>query len=206
MKVPFLDLRAQSRQIKDEVLSLVTETMASGTFIGGTQVSGFENEFAEFCDNKFCVGVGSGTDALRFALMAAGVGPGDEVVTVPNTFIATTEAISQVGATPAFVDIDEYTYTMDPRKLNEFMEIRNATSQFPNRLKAIVPVHLYGQFFRQSPIPVVNGLVLFLFAFFLPFMPIVILVGTLGQSRFGRRFPSEIGILFEIPFQQGTIT
>jgi len=145
MKVPFLDLRAQSRQIKDEVLSLVTKTMASGTFIGGTQVSGFENEFAEFCDNKFCVGVGSGTDALRFALMAAGVGPGDEVVTVPNTFIATTEAISQVGATPAFVDIDEYTYTMDPRKLNEFMEIRNAASQFPNRLKAIVPVHLYGQ-------------------------------------------------------------
>ena len=145
MKVPFLDLKAQTKQIEHEVVSMVTETMASGTFIGGTQVSGFENEFAEFCDNKFCIGVGSGTDALRFALIASGVGPGDEVITVPNTFIATTEAISQVGATPAFVDIDKYTYTMDPQKLNEFMEIRNAKSQFPNRVKAIIPVHLYGQ-------------------------------------------------------------
>ncbi len=78
MKVPFLDLRVQSQQIKAEVLSLIAETMESTAFIGGPQVSGFENEFAEFCDNKFCVGVGSGTDALRFALMAAGVGPGDD--------------------------------------------------------------------------------------------------------------------------------
>jgi dTDP-4-amino-4,6-dideoxygalactose transaminase len=145
LKVPFLDLKAQSKQIEHEVMSMVTETMDSGTFIGGTQVSGFESEFAEFCESRFCIGVGSGTDALRFALIASGVGQGDEVITVPNTFIATTEAISQVGATPAFVDIDEYTYTMDPRKLNEFMEIRNAKSQFPNRLKAIIPVHLYGQ-------------------------------------------------------------
>ncbi len=145
MKVPFLDLKAQSKQIEHEVVSMVTETMASGTFIGGTQVAGFENEFAEFCDNEFCVGVGSGTDALRFSLIAAGVGPGDEVITVPNTFIATTEAISQVGARPVFVDIDAYTYTMDPRKLHDFLQIRNAKSQLPNRLKAIIPVHLYGQ-------------------------------------------------------------
>ena len=145
MKVPFLDLKAQSEQIEHEVVSMVTETIASGMFIGGNQVCGFENEFADFCENKFCVGVGSGTDALRFALIASGVGPGDEVITVPNTFIATTEAISQAGATPAFVDIDEYTYTMDPRKLNDFLEIRNAKSQFPNRLKAIIPVHIFGQ-------------------------------------------------------------
>ncbi len=145
MKVPFLDLHTQSQQIETEVLSLIVATMKNSTFIGGPQVSRFENEFAEFCDNKFCIGVGSGTDALRFALMAAGVGPGDEVITVPNTFIATTEAISQVGAKPAFVDIDEYTYTMDPQKLYEFVEIRNAKNRFPNRLKAIIPVHLYGQ-------------------------------------------------------------
>ena len=145
LKAPFLDLKAQSKQIEPEVVSMVRETMASGTFVGGTQVSGFENEFADFCESRFCIGVGSGTDALRFALMAAGVGPGDEVVTVPNTFIATTEAISQVGATPAFVDIDARTYTMDPRKLNDFLEARNANSRLPNRLKAIIPVHLYGQ-------------------------------------------------------------
>ena len=145
LKAPFLDLKAQSKQIEPEVVSMVRETMASGTFVGGKQVSGFENEFADFCESRFCIGVGSGTDALRFALMAAGVGPGDEVVTVPNTFIATTEAISQVGARPAFVDIDARTYTMDPRKLHDFLETRIANAQFPNRLKAIIPVHLYGQ-------------------------------------------------------------
>jgi dTDP-4-amino-4,6-dideoxygalactose transaminase len=145
LKTPFLDLKSQSKQIEHEVVSMIKETMASGTFVGGTQVSSFENEFADFCESRFCIGVGSGTDALRFALIAAGVGPGDEVVTVPNTFIATTEAISQVGATPAFVDVDARTYTMDPRKLHDFLEIRNANARIPNRLKAIIPVHLYGQ-------------------------------------------------------------
>ena len=124
---------------------MVKTTMASGMFVGGTEISGFENEFADFCECRFCIGVGSGTDALRFALMAAGVGQGDEVITVPNTFIATTEAISQVGAKPAFVDIDPYTYTMDPWKLHNFLKTRNANDQFPNRLKAVIPVHLYGQ-------------------------------------------------------------
>ena len=85
-------------------------------------VEGFERDFAAFCDAPYCVGVGSGTDALRFALMAAGVGQGDIVVTVPNTFIATTEAISQAGARPEFVDVDERTYNMDPRKLREYLE------------------------------------------------------------------------------------
>ena len=84
----------------------------------------FERDFAAFCDAKYCVGVGSGTDALRFALMAAGVDRGDIVVTVPNTFIATTEAISQAGAAPDFVDIDERTYNMDPDKLREYLEER----------------------------------------------------------------------------------
>ena len=90
MQVPFLDLKAQYQQIEHEVVPLVTEAMAKGAFIGGDHVAGFESEFAEFCQSEFCVGVGSGTDALRFALMACGIGSGDEVITVPNTFIATT--------------------------------------------------------------------------------------------------------------------
>src|SRR5437879_12310507 len=87
-------------------------------------VEDFEEDFAQFCDVEYCVGVGSGTDALRFALIAAGVSPGSTVVTVPNTFIATTEAISQAGARPDFVDIDERTYTIDPRKLQDYLETR----------------------------------------------------------------------------------
>ena len=132
MHVPFLDLKAQYRQIESEVVPVVTEAMAAGMFIGGPQVTGFEEEFAAFCDSKYCIGVGSGTDALRFALMAAGVGPGDAVVTVPNTFIATTEAISQVGATPVFVDVDPSTHTLDPQRLAELLENHPQLNQ-PNQ-------------------------------------------------------------------------
>ncbi|OGR29739.1 MAG: erythromycin biosynthesis sensory transduction protein eryC1 [Desulfobacca sp. RBG_16_60_12] len=114
----------------------------------------FERAFAEFCSTRYCVGVSSGTDALRFALMAAGIGNGDTVVTVPNTFIATTEAITQAGAQPEFVDIDERTYTMDVDKLREYLETmcwpdsttRSVIShRTGKRLAAIIPVHLYGQ-------------------------------------------------------------
>jgi len=136
MNIPFLDLKAQYRQIEKDVLPVVTEAMKNGAFIGGPQVTGFEEEFAAFCDSRYCIGVGSGTDALRFALMAAGVGPGSEVITVPNTFIATTEAISQAGAQPVFVDIDPLTCNMDPSKIE---------SSINQKTKAIVPVHLYGQ-------------------------------------------------------------
>ena len=159
MQVPFLDLKAQYKQIESEVVTAVSEAMAAGMFIGGPQVSGFEKEFADFCDSKYCIGVGSGTDAIRFALMAAGIGPGDEVITVPNTFIATTEAISQVGAIPVFVDVDPQTYNMDPQKLLEFVEkgsplplIQTQNTKYPNRLKAIIPVHLYGQPADMDPI------------------------------------------------------
>jgi dTDP-4-amino-4,6-dideoxygalactose transaminase len=117
MKVPFLDLKIQYQEIEQEVLPMMTDAMENASFIGGPQVSGFEEEFANFCDAKFCVGVGSGTDALRFALMAVGVCADDEVITVPNTFIATTEAISQVGATPVFVDIYSDTYNIDVSRL-----------------------------------------------------------------------------------------
>jgi len=154
MNVPFLDLKVQYKQIEHEVVPMVTEAMTNGAFIGGPQVLGFEKEFAEFCDSKYCDGLNSGTDALRFALMAVGVGPGDEVITVPNTFIATTEAISQVGAIPVFIDIDERTYNMDPKKLEDFLKKRfkpQASSLKPTP-KAVIPVHLYGQPADMDPI------------------------------------------------------
>lgn len=161
MNIPFLDLKTQYREIEHEVLPMVKEAMENAAFIGGPQVSGFETEFAAFCDSKHCVGVNSGTDALRFALLAAGVGPGDEVITVPHTFIATTEAISQVGAKPVFVDIDPKTYNMDHNKLENYLSKRldgiptsnqrPATSNQP-RPKAVIPVHLYGQPADMGPI------------------------------------------------------
>jgi dTDP-4-amino-4,6-dideoxygalactose transaminase len=143
MNIPFLDLKTQFREIEHEVLPMVKEAMENAAFIGGPQVSGFEAEFAAFCDSKYCVGVNSGTDALRFALIAAGVGPGDEVITVPHTFIATTEAISQVGAKPVFVDIRPDTYNMNASKIQRAIGPRT---------KAVIPVHIYGQPADMDPI------------------------------------------------------
>jgi dTDP-4-amino-4,6-dideoxygalactose transaminase len=154
MRVPFLDLKVQFKAIEHEVLPMVKEAMENAAFIGGPQVSGFETEFAAFCDSKYCIGVNSGTDALRFALLAASIGPGDEVITVPNTFIATTEAISQVGAKPVFVDIDPKTYNIDPNKLEGYLSKRlkgNASGLQPLP-KAVIPVHLYGQPADMDPI------------------------------------------------------
>jgi dTDP-4-amino-4,6-dideoxygalactose transaminase len=154
MNVPFLDLKAQNRAIAAEALPMFTEALENAAFIGGPNVENFEKSFAEFCETRFCVGVNSGTDALRFALMAAGVGQGDAVVTVPNTFIATTEAISQVGAIPIFVDVDPNTCNMDPKKL---IDILGKKYTQPNKLsqptvRAIIPVHLYGQPVDMDPI------------------------------------------------------
>lgn len=143
MEVPFLDLKVQYRQIESELLPILTNAMENAAFIGGPQVSGFEEEFAAFCESKYCVGLNSGTDALRFALIAAGVVSGDEVITVPNTFIATTEAISQTGARPVFVDIDPETCNMDPSGIEAVIT---------ERTKAIIPVHLYGQPVEMGPI------------------------------------------------------
>jgi len=143
MNIPFLDLKVQYRQIEAELKPVLEDIMANGAFIGGPQVEAFEKEFAAFCGGGYCVGLNSGTDALRFALMAAGVGPGDEVITVPHTFIATTEAISQAGATPAFVDIDPATCCIDVNQIQ-----RRITS----KTRAIVPVHLYGQPADMDPI------------------------------------------------------
>lgn len=160
-KVPFLDLVKPHQELESELLAVVKQAFSTAGFIGGPMVEGFEREFAAFCDTKYCVGVNSGTDALRFAFMAAGVGHGDIVITVPHTFIATTEAISQAGAQIAFVDINEQTYTLDPAKLKTYLETQcekdPGTGKLVDkktklRVAAIVPVHLYGQTADMDPI------------------------------------------------------
>jgi len=151
--IPFLDLVTPHVELQEELTSVFQKALRTAGFIGGPMVEEFEHAFAEFCGTKYAAGVGSGTDALRFALMACGVKAGDVVVTVPNTFIATTEAISQAGAHPEFADIDARTYNIDPEKLREYLEFgcnRDASGQLVSQrsgrpVTAIVPVHLYGQ-------------------------------------------------------------
>jgi len=152
--IPFLDLITPHLEMEEEFVEAFRSVLRSAAFIGGKAVQDFENDFAKFCHVKFCIGVGSGTDALRFALMAAGVRTGESVITVPNTFIATAEAISQAGAQPEFVDVDEGSYNMDPERLREFVETKCDRDQRSGRaisrrtgrvIAAIVPVHLYGQ-------------------------------------------------------------
>ena len=151
--IPFLDLVTPHVELEAELTAVFQKVIRSAGFIGGPMVENFEKEFAAFCQTARSVAVNSGTDALRFALMAAGVKAGDVVITVPNTFIATTEAISQAGALPEFVDVDERTYNLDAGKLREYLEssctmseqgkLVSKRSQRP--VTAIVPVHLYGQ-------------------------------------------------------------
>jgi dTDP-4-amino-4,6-dideoxygalactose transaminase len=160
-KIPFLDLATMHIELEQELTEVFKRALRTASFIGGPIVEEFEHAFANFCDTKYCVGVGSGTDALRFALMAAGVKSGDVVITVPNTFIATTEAISQAGAEPRFVDIDKCTYNMDPEKVREYLEdcctvdyqlgvaIDNKSGK---PVTAVVPVHLYGQMADMDPL------------------------------------------------------
>ena len=151
--IPFLDLVTPHRELEEELVGAFREAVRSAAFVGGPQVDGFEREFAAYCGTKYCVGVANGTDAVRFALMGAGVGKGDAVVTVPNTFIATVEAISQAGAGTEFVDIDERTYCMSPVALDAYLKgcAKDATTGRPLGkraglpIKAVLPVHLYGQ-------------------------------------------------------------
>jgi dTDP-4-amino-4,6-dideoxygalactose transaminase len=157
--IPFLDLVTPHQELKEELTEVVTKALSTAGFIGGPMVEQFERDFAAFCDAKNCVGVSNGTDALRFAMIAAGIKAGDTVITVPNTFIATTEAISQAGARPDFVDIDERTYNMDPEKLREYLEVECyfEDGKLKNRktglhVTAVVPVHLYGQMADMDPI------------------------------------------------------
>jgi dTDP-4-amino-4,6-dideoxygalactose transaminase len=151
--VPFLDLVTPHVELEQELVCVFRKALHTAGFIGGPMVEEFETSFAAFCETGHAIAVNSGTDALRFALMACGVLPGDVVVTTPHTFIATTEAISQAGALPEFVDIDEQTYNLSVRRLQEYLEhqctrtesgalISNRSNR---RVTAVVPVHLYGQ-------------------------------------------------------------
>jgi len=136
MGVPFLDLKKQYQSIKDEVNANIQQVMDSGRFVLGENVKSFEKEFASFCGREYAVGVANGTDALRLALLACEIGKGDEVITVPDTFIATTEAISQSGAKIVFVDVNLSTYNIDVSQIERAIN---------KRTRAIVPVHLFGQ-------------------------------------------------------------
>ena len=143
MTVPLVDLKAQYASIREEITAAVHDVLESGQFILGDQVAAFEREFAAYSGSAEAVAVNSGTSALHLALLAAGVGPGDEVITVPFTFVATVSAIGYTNARPVFVDVDPEYFTMDPSKLE---------AAITPRTKAIVPVHLYGQPADMDPI------------------------------------------------------
>lgn len=136
MNVPFVDLRRQYERIKDEIDKSIEEVLASTAFIQGKAVFDFEDQFSKYCGSKHCVAVNSGTSALMIALMANGIGVDDEVITATNSFIATAEAISLVGAKPVFVDVDSDSFNIDVSKIEEVIT---------DKTKAIIPVHLYGQ-------------------------------------------------------------
>ncbi|OHB64508.1 MAG: erythromycin biosynthesis sensory transduction protein eryC1 [Planctomycetes bacterium RBG_13_60_9] len=148
MKVPFLDLKAQYDSIREEISRALQEVLEQTAFAGGPFVTRFEEEFARYCGTRYAVGVSSGTAALWTALLALGIGPGDEVITTPSTFIATAEAISLCGATPRFVDIDERTYNMAPERLE---------AAITSKTKAIIPVHLFGQMADMDAIMDIAG-------------------------------------------------
>jgi dTDP-4-amino-4,6-dideoxygalactose transaminase len=143
VRVPFLDLSAHHAPLRSEIDAAIGKVIDSCAFAGGPFVAAFEERFAAFCGCTYCIGVGSGTDALWLTLLACGVGPGDEVITVPNTFMATAEAITYCGAKPVFVDVDALTYTMDPTLIEEAIT---------SRTKAVIPVHLFGQPADMDPI------------------------------------------------------
>jgi dTDP-4-amino-4,6-dideoxygalactose transaminase len=141
--IPFVDLAAQYRAIKNEVDAAIQGVLETTQFVLGKEVAAFEEEFAAYCDVEHGVGVNSGTSALHLALLAAGIGAGDEVITVPFTFVATVAAIGYAGARPVFVDVDPRTFTMDPAAIE---------SAITGRTRAILPVHLYGQPADMDPI------------------------------------------------------
>ena len=143
MKVPFLDLKAHHAPLLDKFDRAVRKVIESSAFADGPFVKRFEEEFAAYCDSQHAIGVGNGTDALWLALLALGIGAGDEVITVPNTFMATAEAITCCNARPVFVDVDENTFTMNPAELKKALTAKT---------KAIIPVHLFGQPADMDPI------------------------------------------------------
>jgi len=141
--IPYLDLKNQYASIKEEIDAAIQNAVNGGQFILGQNVEAFEEEFAKYCGVRYCAGVSSGTSALFLALIACGIGEDDEVITTPNTFIATALTISHTGARPVFVDIDPETYNIDVSQIEE---------KITSRTKAIIPVHLYGQPADMDPI------------------------------------------------------
>ena len=141
--IPFLDLKAQYHSIKDEIDAAVVKVLENSQFVLGKEVAAFEEEFAYYCDASYGVAVNSGTSALHLALLASGIGVGDEVITVPFTFVATVAAICYTGAQPVFVDIDPVSFTIDVNQIEKTIT---------KRTKAILPVHLYGQPANMEPI------------------------------------------------------
>jgi len=143
MRIPFVDLQTQYEALEDEVMAAVQPLLSSARYIGGPPVEEFEKQFADYCGVEFAAGVANGTDALQIALRALGIGPGDEVITAANTFIATAAAVELVGARTVLVDIDRATFTLNPALLERAITPRT---------KAIIPVHLYGQPADMNPI------------------------------------------------------
>ena len=143
MSIPLVDLRSQYESIRGEIDEAISEVLSKTAFIGGSYVRSFESAFAKFCNVRHCIGVGNGTDALFIVLKCLGIGEGDEVITVANSFIATSEAITQTGAKVVFVDINPQTYNIDTNQIE---------GKITSRTRAIIPVHLYGQPADMDPI------------------------------------------------------
>lgn len=143
MKIKLVDLARQNKNLKSQLLKTIDEVITRGEFIMGKGLKKFEEEFALYCNKKYAVGLNSGTDALKLALLAYGVGPGDEVITAANGYFSDAMVISEIGAIPVFVDIDEITYTIDVKKIKE---------KITPKTKAIIPVHMYGQAADMDPI------------------------------------------------------
>jgi dTDP-4-amino-4,6-dideoxygalactose transaminase len=143
MNVPLLDLKSHHSALRAEINGAIQDVIDAAAFAGGPFVNRFEADFAAYCDSPYAIGVGSGTEALWLSLLGLGIGQGDEVITVPNTFMATAEAITYCGAKPVFIDVDEHTYTMDPAAL---------TDAITERTRAIIPVHIFGQSADMDPI------------------------------------------------------
>ncbi len=143
VKIPYLDLKAQYQSIKPEIDAAIAKVLDSCQFVLGSEVAGFEREFADYCGAAECIALNSGTSALHLALLAAGIGPGDEVITVPFTFVASVAAVTYCGARPVLVDIEPQSFTIDPSTIE---------AAITPRTKAILPVHLYGQSANMDPI------------------------------------------------------
>jgi dTDP-4-amino-4,6-dideoxygalactose transaminase len=159
--VPFLDLTAPHVELESELVSCFRHALGTAEFIGGSTLEAFEQAFAKYCGTQYCIGVGSGTDALRLAILAARIPEGSVIITVPNTFIATTEAITQAGCWPEFIDVDEQTFNMDVARLDDYLSKECLKDGGSGRLisrrtgrpiAAVIPVHLRGQVADMDPI------------------------------------------------------